>query len=96
MQLDVGSEPTLGFVYLKYITLKCIICVVMKLVNNYFLVWFLVQSRLQTESDAYDEPTVQIAQVGSKNEEFVAQRSVIYDIWPAKCLQYMFFLSLPA
>ncbi len=39
---------------------------------NYFLVWFLVQSRLQTEyrqtdGDAY-EPTVQIAQVGPKNE----------------------------
>ena len=45
---------------------------------NFFPVWFLVQSRQtdrqtdrQTESDAY-EPTVQIAQVGSKMMEDLA------------------------
>ncbi len=38
---------------------------------NYFL-RLLVQSRRQTESDAY-EPTVQIAQVGSKTEACIGQ-----------------------
>ncbi len=40
---------------------------------NYFLVnYFLVQTDRQTESDAY-EPTVQVAQVGSKIGEVPAK-----------------------
>ncbi len=77
MQLDVGSEPHLSTAQAPCLFLSAILSItptnsLPKQYTygdmNYFLHFWSSPEYRQTESDAY-EPTVQIAQVGSKNQK---------------------------